>query len=409
MFRTRCLCCQSSALQEVIDLGMHPMADTFIPAERAAQPDRLYLLACDFCAQCGQIQTRTVTDPEERYAAVDYSYTSSNSKTSREHWTAYAKRVADQVDLPAGAAVVEIGSNDGFLMERFAAAGFRTLGVDASPAMGKLAAERNMETVVALFNDAALTEIRKRLPEAPKLIAANNVYNHADDPVGFARAVKALLARDGTFVFELPYWVVSVRERKFDMIYHEHVNWFTVTYAQNLFARVGMKVAHVEEVDYHGGSIRVFVRHSEANMPAIGGASEVDRFIDREKSMQLFSVETYQKYACEIRERRNRFLETVYGILNRGERIVCVGAAAKANTFLNYYNLDASIIDCVTESSPTKIGKFTPRTRIPIRPDAVLADYDNVHAIITSWNLSTALQGILLKMNPRIQFLNPYI
>ncbi len=409
MFRTHCLCCQATDLQEVINLGLHPMADTFIPLERADQPDQVYLLACDFCAQCGQVQTRTVTNPEERYAGVDYSYTSANSKTSRDHWTAYASRVGGQVGLHPGAAVVEVGSNDGFLIERFAETGSRILGVDASPAMAKLASERKVDTIVALFNEAALPEIRRRLPQPPKLIAANNVYNHADDPVGFARAVKSLLAPDGTFVFELPYWAVSVRERKFDMIYHEHVNWFTVTYAQNLFARVGMKIAHVEEVDYHGGSIRVFVRHAESDAPAIHGAADIAGFVSRELSMRLFSVETYQEYAREVRERRNRFLEKVYGILNRGERIVCVGAAAKANTFLNYYNLDASIIDCVTESSPSKIGKFTPRTRIPIRSDAVLADYDSVHAIITSWNLSAALQGILLKINPRIQFLNPYI
>lgn len=385
------------------------MADTFIPLERAHEPDRVYLLACDFCARCGQIQTRTVTDPAERYAAVDYSYTSSNSKTSRDHWTAHALRVAGQVGLRTGDVVVEVGSNDGFLTERFAEAGCRVLGVDAAPAMAKLAAERKVSTIVALFNDECLPQIRAQQPEPPKLIAANNVYNHADDPVGFARAVASLLARDGTFVFEVPYWVVSVRERKFDMIYHEHVNWFTVTYARNLFERVGMKVVHVDEVDYHGGSIRVFVRHADTTAAPIPGACDLEAYVAREKAMGLFDVATYTAYARDVRARRNEFLEKVYALLNRGERIVCVGAAAKANTFLNYYNLDASIIDCVTESSPSKIGKFTPRTRIPIRPDSELQRYESVHVIITSWNLSTALQGILLKINPRIQFLNPYV
>jgi SAM-dependent methyltransferase len=408
MFRNQCLCCKSTDLREVIHLGMHPLADSFIPVEQAAEPDRVYLLACDFCARCGQIQNRTVTAPEERYGAVDYSYTSSHSKTSRDHWTAYARRVGAQTGLQADDGVLEIGSNDGFLSACFAEAGGRVLGVDASAVMAKLAAERGVETMVELFGNASLNRIRARLTRLPKLIVANNVYNHADDPLGFAQAVKNLLAPDGTFVFELPYWAVSVQECRFDMIYHEHVNWFTVTYARNLLERADLKVVHVEEADYHGGSIRVFVQHNNPTAPGIKGAADLDGFIEREKSLGLFDPETYLAYARRVRDRRNRFLSQVYMLKSRGESIVCVGAAAKGNTFLNYYNLDSSLIDCVTDSAPSKIGKFTPRTRIPILPDDALAQYDRVHAIITSWNLSATLQGILLKINPRIQFLNPY-
>ncbi len=408
MFRTQCLCCASTDLREIIHLGMHPLADSFIPVERAAEPDRVYLLACDFCARCGQIQNRTVTAPEERYAAVDYSYTSSHSKTSRDHWTDYARRVSGQTGLQAGNVVLEIGSNDGFLSACFVEAGARVLGVDASPVMARLAAERGVETVVELFGNASLARVRARLPQPPKLIVANNVYNHADDPLGFAQAVKNLLAADGTFVFEVPYWAVSVRECKFDMIYHEHVNWFTVTYARNLVERADLKVVHVEEVDYHGGSIRVFVQHKNSTTPDMMGATDLNGYVEQEKVLGLFKPETYQTYARRVRERRNRFLARVYTLKNQGEAIVCIGAAAKGNTFLNYYNLDSSLIDCVTDSAPSKIGKFTPRTRIPIVPDDALVRYDRVHAIITSWNLSAALQGLLLKINPRIQFLNPY-
>jgi SAM-dependent methyltransferase len=408
MFRTECLCCGSAELREVINLGMHPMADSFIPADRLAEPDKVYLLVCDFCARCGQIQNRTVTTPEERYVALDYSYTSAHSKTSRDHWTDYAHHVARQVGLRHNDTVVEIGSNDGFLSACFAEAGCRVLGVDASPPMAALAAQRRVETVTALFNDGSIPRIRARLSQPPKLIIANNVYNHADDPLGFTKAVKALLAKDGTFVFELPYWAISVREHRFDMIYHEHVNWFTVTYARNLAKRANLKVVHVEEVDYHGGSIRVFVQHDGSTVPGIEGVSDLEEYVERETNEDLFSAETYHAYSKGVRERRNRFLAHVYSLKNRGEAIVCVGAAAKGNTFLNFYNLDASVIDCVTDTSPSKIGKFTPRTRIPIAPDDTLARYDRVHAIITSWNLSAFLRGVLLKINPRVQFLNPY-
>jgi len=388
-------------------LGMHPLADSFIPSERLSEPDPVYLLACDFCAACGQIQNRTVTPPEERYAVVDYSYTSSNSKTAREHWQAYARSVARQVGLHPGDAVVEVGSNDGYLSACFAEGGTRVLGVDASPAMARLAGERGVETLAAFFNDSLLATLRARLPHPPRLIVANNVFNHADDPLAFTKTVKALLAPDGTFVYELPYWVVSVREHKFDMIYHEHVNWFTATYAKNLAARAGLKVVHIEEVDYHGGSLRVFVQHDHPTAPGIAGAVGLLDHLDQEQKLGIFDPATYQAYARQVRARRNRFLAHLYALKNQGEAIVCIGAAAKGNTFLNYYNLDASVIDCVTDAAPAKIGKATPRTRIPIVPDAALARYERVHAIITSWNLSGPLQAILLKINPRIQFLNP--
>ena len=408
MFRTLCICCGSARLHEVINLGLHPMADSFIPLERLSEPDQVYPLACDFCADCGQIQNRTVTAPEERYAAVDYSYTSSNSKTSRDHWQAYARRVAGQVGLGAGDTVVEVGSNDGYLSACFAETGAQVLGVDAAPVMARLAQARGVNTINAFFKAGTLPQIRAALPRAPKLIVANNVYNHADDPLGFTQTVKALLAPGGTFVFELPYWAVSVREFKFDMIYHEHVNWFTVTYAQNLVARAGLQVVHVEEVDYHGGSLRVFVQYPDSLSANFADLPPWQAYLAQEQALGLFDPLTYQAYARRVRQRRDRFLAHLYQLKTQGAAIVCVGAAAKGNTFLNYYNLDASVIDYVTDSSPAKIGKATPRTRIPIVPDDALAKYENVHAIITSWNLSGPLQKILLKVNPRIQFLNPY-
>jgi len=408
MFRTQCLCCGSGNLHEVINLGMHPMADSFIPKERLANPDAVYALACDFCAECGAVQNRTVTSPEERYADTEYSYTSSNSRTARDHWQAYARRVGGQVGLAAGDAVVEIGSNDGFLSACFAESGAAVLGVDASPVMGKLARERGVNTITGFFNEATLPQIRAQLSRAPKLIVANNVFNHADDPLGFTKTVQALLAPDGTFVFELPYWAVSVREYKFDMIYHEHVNWLTATYAHHLAARAGLKVVHIEEVDYHGGSIRVFVQHQAGTATSLAGQDSWKTYLEQEQKLGLFLPATYQAYARRIRQRRDRFLAHVYQLRNQGAAIVCVGAAAKGNTFLNYYNLDSSVIDCVTDASPAKLGKATPRTRIPIVPDEALAKYDSVYAIITSWNLSGPLQAILLKINPRIQFLNPY-
>lgn len=404
MFRTQCLTCQSPALTEIINLGMHPMADTFVAREHESDADRVYPLICDLCRDCGQIQLRTVTRPEERYVEADYSYTSSNSATSRAHWSDYARHVSAQVGLPAGSMVLEIGSNDGFLSAEFAALGHTVLGVDPSPVMAALAAERNVRTVTALFGEATARDIQATSADAPRLIVANNVFNHANEPLDFVRGVQQLLASDGTFVFELPYWLRSIEQKKFDQIYHEHVSYFTLTYADRLFRLSGMHVSGVEEVDYHGGSIRVYVRHGASDeLPR-----EAAHFLEAEQTAGLFDPATYRRFMAGVVKARDTFLERVYALRTSGARVVCVGAAAKGNTFLSYYNLDSSTIDCVTDASPSKQGKLTPRTRIPILPDGELAKYDAVFAIILSWNISTALRASLGKINPRITFLNPY-
>jgi SAM-dependent methyltransferase len=396
--------CRSTALSEIINLGMHPMADTFIAKVHESQADRVYPLICDLCRDCGHIQLRTVTRPEERYVEAEYSYTSSNSAISRAHWSDYARHVSARVALPPRSAVVEVGSNDGFLSAEFAELGHSVLGVDPSPVMAELAAARGVRTVTALFGESIAREIRGTSAERPRLIVANNVFNHANDPLDFVHGVQHLLALDGTFVFELPYWLRSIEQGKFDQIYHEHVNYFTLTYADRLVRLIGMHVADVEEVDYHGGSIRVYVRHGvRQDLPEVARS-----FLDAEREAQLFDPATYIRFMDETVRARDSFLERVYRLRASGARLVCVGAAAKGNTFLNYYNLDASVIDCVTDASPSKQGKLTPRTRIPIVPDAALAAYDTVHAIILSWNISRALRESLIKINPRITFLNPY-
>ena len=400
--RDACATCGSRDLAEIVDLGMHPLADTFVPEARRYEGDRIYPLICDLCSKCGQVQLRVITDPDERYSHFDYSYTSSNSAFSRNHWNKYAREVSTAVGLPANARIVEIGSNDGYLSQQFNELGFRASGVDPSSAMCALAKERHVESKNALFTASFARSLAAELGERPSLIVANNVVNHANDPLDFARGIRDLLAEDGTFVFELPYWLRTIAERKFDQIYHEHVSYFTARFAQSLFRAVGMVVTHVEEVNYHGGSIRAYVRQSGAPDATVAA------MIQQEESAGLFEAASYATFMKRLRASRDRFMQRVFELKSNGERIVCVGAAAKANTFMKYYNLDASIVDWVTDASPSKIGKYTPSTRIPIASDDILATYQKVYAIITSWNLAEGLKTALLAINPRVEFLNPY-
>jgi SAM-dependent methyltransferase len=382
---------------------MHPFADTFISEARRSEPDALYWLACDLCGSCGHIQTKCITNPEDRYSKHDYSYTSSNSPFSRAHWEAYAVEVSKQVGLSPGDFVVEIGSNDGYLLEQFSKQGQKVLGVDASPAMADLAKERGVKTIIGLF-DRSIAERVEREHGVAQLVVANNVFNHADDVIGFANGVHDLLSTNGTFVFELPYWCIGIRDGRFDQIYHEHVSYFTVTAAMKIMQVCGMVVNRVEVVDYHGGSLRIFAKRKQ---DVQNGCEAAEKLIKEEREAGTFLPQTYREFMKRICERRNRFLQDLYCLKNAGTPIIGVGAAAKGNTFLNFYGLDANIIDYVTDSSRYKQGKYTPGTRIPIRGDEVLGEYGEVAALILSWNISETLKRILLGINPNIRFLVP--
>lgn len=403
MIRSKCLICGSEKLDEIIDLGTHPFADTFIPESRIQGPDMIYPLICDLCSKCGQIQTRFSTDPISRYAQFDYSYTSSNSNFSRDHWDEFAEDMEKDNGMEKNSFIVEIGSNDGYLSEKFLVKGYKILGVDPSPYMAEIAKKRNIETKIALFNKNLSQEIIKTYGKA-NLIIANNVFNHSENPLDFAKAVSELLTSNGKFVFELPYWKIGVESSKFDQIYHEHVSYFTVKSSKELLERVGMKIKSIKIVNYHGGSLRVIAQKEEYlkdNCP------DTEKIIEEETKYGLFDLNTYKKFMEKNIEKRDKFLKKIYEIRVNKIPIIAVGAAAKGNTFLNFYNLDNSIIDYVTDSSLHKQGKYTPATRIPIVGDEIFGKYDKVYALILSWNIANQLKEILYPINPNIDFIAP--
>jgi len=402
MLREKCLVCESADLTRIIDLGMHSFADTFIPTSKFWESEPVYPLACNLCKACGQIQTACITDPMDRYVRSDYSYTSSNSSFSREHWTTYAAEVPEKAGLRGYGFIVEAGSNDGFLAERLMEQGHRVVGVDPSERMAELADARGVKTIISLFDEQVAGTIEAEYGK-PEMIIVNNTFNHANDPLRFARAVHSLLADNGTFVFELPYWVCGLRQNRFDQIYHEHVSYFTVKSASSLMKEAGMTVTHVEEVDYHGGSLRVFAKKAKNGLNASPKALDMIR---DEETCGVFNEKTYQSFMNYVQEQRCLFLETLYGLKKNHMTIVGVGAAAKGNTLLTFYGLDRTMLDFVTDSSPHKQGKFTPLTRIPILGDDALKDKNNIKAIILSWNIADLLKKILLRINPDIQFID---
>jgi SAM-dependent methyltransferase len=387
-------------VEKILDLGQHPYADTFVSKEQYAISEPVFPLQVYMNPTLGSIQLGYISDAKERYNLYAYSYTSSNSKTARDHWDEYANTIKSKYNIQG--LVVEIGSNDGYLISHFNQPGTKAVGVDSSTEMCEIAQKRGVEVV----NDLFTAEVGSALEIAhgpASVVMANNVFNHANDPVGFACGVANLLANDGVFVFEVPYWGWMVTNGKFpDMIYHEHPSYFTIKSAQALLARAGLTIADYELIDYHGQSLRITARHGQTV------TDKVTRAIKQETKQGLFDPEFYKKYQAQLEISKAEWLAKFYTMLNNDPNtvVIGVGAAAKANTWLNYYGLNKTVINCVTDSSPYKQGKYTPLTRIPICGDEEFANHASPYALVLSWNIGESLKQALLKINPNTRFIS---
>jgi SAM-dependent methyltransferase len=387
---------------KVLDFGQHAYADTFVA------PDQLHLSEPAFPLQVwlnpdsGMLQLGYLSDAQDRYGLYNYSYTSSNSQTARNHWDEYANTVQARV-VPIKLAI-EVGSNDGYLIDQFRADGTRAIGIDPSMDMCRIAKQRGVEVMPAMFCEPVAKDIAQRTGLAD-VIMANNVFNHANDPVAFARAVAKVLSPTGIFVFEVPYWLSMIESDRFtDMVYHEHPSYFTIKSAWNILKQAGLEITDFSVVNYHGGSLRVFARlDTGADMPA-----QVQEAIQRETQMGLFDPEFYQILQGTFQRQRAKWLSDFYQLLEKEPNavVIGVGAAAKANTWLRWHGLDATVIRCITDASSHKQGKYTPLTRIPIVSDEEFARYENPYALILSWNISSVLREVILNINPRTRFLS---
>ena len=398
---THCLISQQP-VAKILDFGQHAYADTFVAEDQLNLSEPVFPLQVNLNADSGSIQLGYVSHAEDRYSLYSYSYTSSNSQTARNHWDEYAATVKQR--CAAMKFAVEIGSNDGYLINQFRGEGIRTIGIDPSMDMCRIAKERGVEVMPALFCEPVAKDLAKRVGGA-NVVMANNVFNHANDPVSFARAVSQLLADDGLFVFEVPYWLSMIESGRFtDMVYHEHPTYFTIKMAWNTLKAAGLEITDFDVVDYHGGSLRVFARRDTgAAMPVA-----IEDAIARETQIGLFDAGFYQVVQRRFEQQRNAWLRQFYEIRQAEPDAVFigVGAAAKANTWLTWHGLNKTHLKYITDSSAFKQGKYTPLSRIPIADDAVFAQYDRPYAMILSWNIGAGLKQAILNINPNTRFIS---
>lgn len=385
----------------ILNLGNHGFADSFFSEKDHKRAEESVPLICQLDQITGLIQLLNFTEPSERYGSVDYSYTSSNSIISREHWKDFSKHLISYLNS-SESNILEIGSNDGYLLELFKSQGYKVLGVDASEFMSSFANSKGINTLKGIFgeSEALLQEIIE-FSDTYKAIIANNVLNHSNNPMSFLRCVKKLLDSDGIFVFEVPYWLNTVQSLHFDQIYHEHITYFTVKSAKELLILAGLEIINVEVVNYHGGSLRITATHAGSNESNL-----VPNMIETEIKEGLFSVARYEKYFNDISHLRNMFMEKVEKIKDSGKTLFGVGAAAKANTLLTFYNLNHLYLDFILDASRFKQGKITPVTKIPIYSDSHISNLDNLVGIVLAWNIGDQVKRNVLEINSRVEFID---
>jgi len=377
-----CRLCAALLPDAVLDLGTVPLANAYVRAEDLQRVEPHYPLRLYLCPQCGLLQLEVAASSEAIFSS--YQYFSSYSTTLLRHSQLFAESVGERLGLTAGDLVVEIASNDGYLLQYFQAAGLDVLGIEPARNVAAVAVERGIPTLSRFFGAGLAAELVGS-GRAPRLVVANNVVAHVPDLNDFLSGLAVLLARDATLSLEFHHLLSLVEGGQFDTIYHEHFQYFSLASITTALERHGLQVVDVEELTTQGGSLRVYVRHA-GQEPAAPG-SRVPAILAREAAARLTDPATYHALATRADQQRAALLSFLVDAKRSGRKAVCFGAAAKGNTLLNCCGVRADLVDYVVDSNPHKQGLFLPGSRIPIVSPETVALTRPDYLVILTWNL----------------------
>ena len=385
MTPSSCRLCGSPLTETFADLGLSPLANSYVAPERVSQKENFYPLHVFVCSQCLLVQLDQFEEPEKIFS--DYLYFSSFSDSWLAHCRAYAEGMVSRLGLNPGSQVVEVASNDGYLLQYFVATGIPVLGVEPAANVAQTAIAKGVPTEVAFFG----SETAKRLHDrgvAADLIVANNVLAHVPALTDFVDGLRILLAPGGTITIECPHLLRLVAQNQFDTIYHEHFSYFSLLVLEKVFATQRLRIVDVEELSTHGGSLRVYVRHAASeDQPS----PAVFDLLARERNAGFDQLETYQRFGAQVVQTKCDVLSFFVGAHNAGKTVVGYGAPAKGNTLLNYCGIGPELMPFTVDRSPHKQGLYLPGTRIPIRAPEDLVAAQPDYVFILPWNLRSEI------------------
>ncbi|WP_328613577.1 class I SAM-dependent methyltransferase [Amycolatopsis sp. NBC_00355] len=382
---TTCRLCGSTNTASVVDLGATPPCERFLTAEQLDEPEATFPLHLIVCTECWLAQIPPLIDPDDTF--TEYAYFSSFSTSWVEHAKRFVDGSVERLGLDEKSFVVEVASNDGYLLKHVVGHGIRCLGVEPSVNVGQAARDAGVPTLTAFLSEETGRQVREEHGPAD-LVAANNVYAHIPDVLGFTKGLRALVADDGWVSIEVQHLLTLIEKNQYDTIYHEHFQYYTVESARRALATGGLTVVDVELVPTHGGSIRLWARPDEV----AGEPSErMTDVLEQEKAAGLHELSGYTEFAERVTRVRLDLLKFLIEARNDGKTVVGYGAPGKGNTLLNHCGIRTDLLSYTVDRNPYKHGRFTPGTRIPVLPpERIEADRPD-YVLVLPWNLREEL------------------
>jgi SAM-dependent methyltransferase len=379
--QTSCRFCAAPLEAVFADLGMSPLANSYLPPDRVNAMEPFYPLRALVCGNCFLVQLEEFETPQEIFS--DYAYFSSYSSSWLEHSRRYAEQMVDRLGLGGSSHVIEIASNDGYLLQFFAERQIPVLGIEPAANVAKVALQKGIPTLVEFFGVKTASSLA--VESAADLLLGNNVLAHVPDLNDFVAGMKVLLKPGGVITMEFPHLMRLMEENQWDTIYHEHFSYFSFLTASRVFEAHGLRLFDVEELPTHGGSLRIYGAHAEdTDKPETPAAREIR---ERERAAGYEHLDTYLGYGRRVQEDKRQILDFLISLKREGLSVAGYGAPAKGNTLLNYCGIGPDFIDFTCDLNPHKQGHFLPGSHIPIRsPEQIREDRPDV-VVILPWNL----------------------
>ena len=394
-----CRHCGTPLTYTFLDLGFAPPSNAYLTEAELSKPEKYYPLKVMVCDQCWLVQTEDYTDAGELFSA-DYAYFSSTSSGWLAHAKRYAEQMTQQLGLNADSFVIEVASNDGYLLKNFVEAGIPCLGIEPTASTAEAAEQLGIPVLREFFGEVLGQQLAQQGKQAD-LIAGNNVYAHVPDINDFTKGLKAALKPGGTITLEFPHLMRLLEQAQFDTIYHEHFSYLSLFTVSQIFTSADLRVWHVEELPTHGGSLRIFGCHAGDERET---TDAVQALLEEEAQRGMQTLAPYVEFQPRADKIKNDLLEFLILQKKAGKTIAAYGAAAKGNTLLNYAGVKPDLLSNVCDAAAAKQNKYLPGGHIPILNPAAIVNEKPDFVLILPWNIAEEVKGQLAQGLPNTQF-----
>jgi len=378
-----CRHCSKPLTHTFLDLGFAPPSNAYLSEADLTKPEKYYPLKVMVCDQCWLVQTEDYAQADELFSA-DYAYFSSTSSGWLAHAESYANHITKTLGLNSESLVIEVASNDGYLLKNFVASGIPCIGIEPTESTATAAEKLGIPVIREFFGETLGKSLAREGKQAD-LIVGNNVYAHVPDINDFTRGLKAALKSTGTITLEFPHLMQLIEHTQFDTVYHEHFSYLSLHTVSQIFETVGLRIWNVEELSTHGGSLRVYGCHIE---DARETTASVEKLLDEEQKNGLRQLETYLSFQPRANKVKNDLIQFLIEKARAGKIVVAYGAAAKGNTLLNYAGIKPDLLPLVFDAALAKQNKCMPGSHIPILPPSYIQDLKPDYVLILPWNIA---------------------